>query len=62
MDSGTAALQVASRRTNFLNILNETLVQEETVTGLMAITTTNTGLTKSHKRDKYSLLLLYLDN
>lgn len=61
MDSGKAALYMASWKINFLNILNETLVHDEMVMGLVATIMTNKGLIKSHKKDKFSLLLRYLD-
>lgn len=50
MDSGKAALCMASWKINFLNILNETLAHDEMVMGLVATMTTNKGLIKSHKK------------
>ena len=46
---------------NFLNISNETLVHDKMEMDLVATVTTNKGLIKSHKKDKFPLLLLYLD-
>ena len=46
---------------NFLNTSNETLVHDKMEMDLVATVTTNKGLIKSHKKDKFPLLLLYLD-
>lgn len=46
---------------NFLNISNETLVHDKMEMDLVATVTTNKDLIKSYKKDKFPLLLLYLD-
>lgn len=57
MDSGIAAMRVASWKINFLNILNKTLVRDETVIGWEETIRANRGLIKSNKKDKFFLLL-----